>query len=341
MKNIFKRIPVYLAFFFIPLSACAQQPVPDSTGKPWQAITPTNLVLAENFDLAAMRPAKPRAPMPVNKALSSEENLVEALKIFNSIKKGDDKAGYSLTQLWNEVTTQNVPRTQNGIGGVPSYAFLSAAGKALLLTTDPGGPVKFNNSVRVRLSMSGQILNYKFDKMTGSGVLIAATYLTTTVTPVVTMTNPFSNSPKPEPVMGQASVEAEAFIWKVRVKPGGFTIVNKWRDDDPFPGTIPFTREMVARSNALGHNYKLWAKGKKIRIKDVWHAEMLNGNWNWERVDNSSSSTSPYKHLYTSSDDNCIDMLFQGYPPADLADMAPPLYCLGRCTNPLIVNTGM
>ncbi|MFT6557062.1 hypothetical protein [Sneathiella sp.] len=341
MKNIFGQIPIYLALILIPLTACAQESVPNLAGKPWQAITPTNLVLAENFDLAAMRPAKPRAPMPVNKALSSEENLIEALKIYNSIKTDDKGQAYSLTELWNQISTQDLLRQHNGIGGIPSRAFYNAAQKAVLITTGPNPEVTFNTAVRVRLSMSGQILNYKFDKLAGSGVLIAATYLTTTVTPVVAMTNPFSNNPKPEPTMGQASVEAEAFIWKVNVKPGGFTIVNKWRDDDPFPGTIPFTREMVARSNALGHNYKLWAKGKKIKIKGVWHAEMLNGNWNWEWVDNSSSSTSPYKHLYTSADDNCIDMLFQGYPPADLADMAPPLYCLGRCTSPLIVNTGM
>jgi hypothetical protein len=93
---------------------------------------------------------------------------------------------------------------------------------------------------------------------------------------------------------------------------------------------------MKARIDARGYMYKLWATGTDIEIDEV--ARKAGNSPNFVTL---PSSNPNYAKLYEEIDDNCIDMLFVAYPPATLGSLGPPFYCLGRCQDPLIINTGM
>ena len=118
----------------------------------------------------------------------------------------------------------------------------------------------------------------------------------------------------------------------------GFSIVEKGSDpDNPFPGTLQFTPVMKARINDLGFMYKLWAKGTDIKIDEV--AKKAGNSNNFVVL---QAAAPVNAKLYFEIDENCIDMLFVDRPPATLEDgMQPPLYCLGRCESPMIINTGV
>lgn len=138
---------------------------------------------------------------------------------------------------------------------------------------------------------------------------------------------------------GKTVTKTEAFKWEVTVKEGGFEVREKVDSVDPFPGTIPFTPAMIARINKLKFKYKLFAKGAdSIKIEKVWHKNNVSaGSWGQPI----KKTNKKYGGLYNQLAENCIDMLFVDFPPRELGTMGPPLYCLGRCAKPLLVNTGM
>jgi hypothetical protein len=206
-----------------------------------------------------------------------------------------------------------------GLGGVLGRAFLDTAARAV----DPSG--NFDATQRVVVSVSGQITDYEFveDGNTGrgNGRIEAITYVTSTTVPHGS---------------GAIKTMTETYRWKVRVINNGFRIVD-WVNNptDPFPGTLQFTPEMVNRINFLGMKYKLWAKGTDIKIDEV--ARKAGNSPNFIVLPKNNPE---FAKLYAEIGDNCIDMMFVNRPPQALNGLAPPLYCLGRCASPLIVNTG-
>ncbi len=260
------------------------------------------------------------APVEGNIALSDENDLRNTLELY-----GDFPGAVSLGDLISQIRSANAnPADQapgtTGLGGALGYGFLDAAGAALT------GSGNFNTARQVSLAISGQITDYEFveDGNTGrgNGRIEAITYLTWT-------TVPNGN--------GRFTTRTEAYRWKIRVINNGFSIVPKGTDPNgPFPGTLAFTPEMVSRIDALGFMFKLWAEGTDIKIDEV--ARKAGNSPNFTVLPESNPN---YAKLYAEIDENCIDMLFVDRPPPTLGEMEPPLYCLGRCQGPLIVNTGV
>ena len=183
---------------------------------------------------------------------------------------------------------------------------------------------QFAQGARVVVSISGQITNYSFNRTTGSGALEVITNFTRTVVPVG---------------QGAPPSNTEAYRWQVSVQDGGFVVVERddGAPDGPFPGTLPFTQEMKDRVDSLGFTRKLWAKGNKIQVDRVWHKKA-----NSSKFQEVFATQPKYSKLFETDSESCIDMMFVGEPPETFADLqGPPMYCLGRCAQPFIINTGM
>jgi hypothetical protein len=88
---------------------------------------------------------------------------------------------------------------------------------------------------------------------------------------------------------------------------------------------------MLNRINFLGFEFKLWAKGEMIEIVTVEHK--AHNSPIFVRVPDTD-------WRYDQTAENCIDMLFVSYPPPNKGTLEPPLYCLGRCDTPQLINTG-
>ena len=120
----------------------------------------------------------------------------------------------------------------------------------------------------------------------------------------------------------------------------GLKLVVKGSDPaDPFPYTMPYSDEMKARINTLGFQHKLWDKRGYIVVTEF---EKQKNNNMWDPVD---STADEYRRIFRSDQEACIDLMFTAATPMDVprnlvALGEPPMYCLGRCSNPLIVNTG-
>lgn len=202
-----------------------------------------------------------------------------------------------------------------GLGGIVSRAFLQGAEQ----TTSKLPPSNYEQAIE--LVAHGEIIDYRYNS-DGSGWLEVITYYN------------LSDGPPQRPA------RTAAYKWRVTVDPGGFTVVDKTPEDDPnydpnnvFPGTIP-----INAAKAQNLYYKLWAKGTAIKVQSVERdMNVMNGVPNWQPMPESNPHFAP---LYEPSDDACIDMMFALPPPEVLpAGIAPPLYCLGRCDQPLIINT--
>ena len=108
----------------------------------------------------------------------------------------------------------------------------------------------------------------------------------------------------------------------------------KSRDDtdvnDVFPGTpVAISQDTAAERDFF---YKLWANGNSIQVT---RAEWENPGGIWVTFP-------PSDAIYAIDSQSCIDMMFMDPPPETLpSTAAPPAYCLGRCTTPPIVNTGV
>ena len=143
--------------------------------------------------------------------------------------------------------------------------------------------------------------------------------------------------------------ERELFHWDVEVLgdvkvPGeGFTVIP--RDDtkpnDPFSLLPDFQMPDAALDAtnphsiwARGLDHKLGAKGIGIKVRNVYHRKLSNAiRPRLERLDS-------MHHYYKSTPDSCIDLFTRGYPPATFGELVGNDYCLGRCAQPAIYNSG-
>jgi len=258
-------------------------------------------------------------PIEFHEALLHEDILRKTLGIY-----GDFPKSLSLHDLITHIRNTNQRESGQvpgltGLGGVYGHAFLDLAERALR-----NG--EFDTTQQIVVSVFGQITHYEFHKnpknaMKGNGKLEVITYITWAQVP--------SGS-------ALSTLQTDAYRWKLRVVDDGFHIVpHSGNATDPFPNTMDFTPEMLARVKVRGYKYKLWAKGKVIKIDLVELKKGTSPSWV------TLSETDPmYKSLYAEIDENCIDMMFVHEPPMTLGGLKPPLYCLGRCKSPLIVNTG-
>lgn len=95
---------------------------------------------------------------------------------------------------------------------------------------------------------------------------------------------------------------------------------------------IKITRAMADHGGVI-RRHKLWdhitATGSTLRVR---LARKKNRGGNWHDL--------PASHpVYELGDEGCFDMLFRDFPPEWLT-INPPLYCLGRCKVPPLINTG-
>lgn len=260
-----------------------------------------------------------------NVVLSNTGQLRQVLADFGgNTNPANLKSMIQQIRASNEISGIDIPGL-TGLGGGYGHAFLDLAGDAIL------GNGHFNQGARVVVTISGQILDYEFNRTinndTGNGRLEVVTYITRRVVPAGA---------------GMPSAKTDAYKWKIRVIDDGFTVVhrNDADPDGPFPGTIPFSSEMKDRVNSLGFVRKLWAKGEKIVVDEVKFVKDYTPGTDWTSVPPLDPGMTKYARLYESDANSCIDMMFAGEPPATMADLqGPPFYCLGRCAHPWIVNT--
>lgn len=255
------------------------------------------------------------AGMPATAALESEKALNKALGALGA-PVGSPPA--NLRAKINQLRNANL-KGNKSIGGIFSDAFLDAAADAL-------SGNNFAGNKRVITFMSGQITDYNREN-DGSGYIESTTFITRVVVPKGA---------------GAPPIRTTAFRYRVEVAPGGFSIIS--RDDNasdgPFPGTLAFSPEMKARVALLGFNKKLWAKGTAIDVTSV----AVDRNYNPAAP---NFVALPSNHpIYQTDAESCIDMMFnipsgndEDVPKTFAELQAPPFYCLGRCANPLLINT--
>ncbi len=88
-----------------------------------------------------------------------------------------------------------------------------------------------------------------------------------------------------------------------------------------------------------GLDHKLLAKGADVQIKNVFRkVECCNPGCDHPEC-GKLVRLSDTEKFYLSTEESCIDLMFKGYPPA--SELPPQVeYCLGRCENPPIINSG-
>ena len=159
--------------------------------------------------------------------------------------------------------------------------------------------------------LSGKIRRYIFNKNTMSGYLEVDTVVETLVNGV--------------------PVARDTYWWSIAVLPGTYRVVPRKNNQprDPFPNTVPLPDAALDPDNPRGIwkrglDHKLFAKGPGIVV--------LAASKNGDLI----PANDP---VYQSDSDSCVDLLFKDYPPEQTL---PPQsgYCLGRCQDPLVVNTG-
>lgn len=257
-----------------------------------------------------------------NIVLSNEPQIEAALAAFGGTG-GATNLGAMIQQirLSNMMPNVDVPGL-TGLGGIFGNAFLDLSRQTL----HGGGNGHFNPAKRVVVSLSGRILDYSYDDSTGSGMIEAITYVTHRVVPASGQLTP---------------AHTDAYKFKVRVDPGGYTVVPHSNNrDDPFPNTLAFSEPLKDRVESLGFRHKLWATGTSIVVEEVRLDQNYNPNLphtpNWLDL----SNIPKYARLFQTSDNSCIDMMFVDFPPATFGELeAPPFSCLGRCADPLLINT--
>lgn len=271
-------------------------------------------------------------PSEGNIALSNTGTLRKAILAYGGITN----PGGNLGSLINQVEAANLASGGNvpgltGLGGIVGHGFLKLAKEATL------GNGNYNHGARVVTSVSGQIIDYEFIQQpgldVGEGMIEAITYVTHS------LVTPSGQVPQSETV---------AYKFKVSVGSGGFTVIrHSGNDSNPFPipagssTSIGFLPETLTRIKSLGFQYKLWAAGTTIQVTEFAVDE--DYDWNgppvFETINSSHADWEKYRRLFETDDKSCIDMMFVDYPPRELNDLSPPFYCLGRCENPLLINT--
>jgi hypothetical protein len=273
-----------------------------------RGIMPTNLVLKDNNS-----PKPQRGQL----AVMNSAQLRKALASY-----GGNTNPPKLKDLIDEIEASNnagdpVPGL-TGLGGIFGHAFLGLAGGSLL------GSGHFSQAQqRVLVTVAGQINEYAYDASDGSGALDVTTTFTRQIVPAGA---------------GVPPAKTEVFRYKITVAAGGFTEFTKDQCADKFfCDVMPFSQDMIDRANSLGFEVKLWAEGTTITVTDVWHKGYNEQNL----VKLDPATDTEYAKLFETDANSCIDMMFVGTPPATTQDLeGPPMYCLGRCSDPMIINTG-
>jgi len=129
---------------------------------------------------------------------------------------------------------------------------------------------------------------------------------------------------------GQPPLRTELLHWDIEVE-GAYEAHPRGLDfTDPYPQVdLALPGYAIASIWNRDLKYKLHAKGRGIVVRHIFL-----------KVDNDPiellPSTDP---RYAQTDEACIDLLFTPYPPeTELPSQIG--YCLGRCEQPAIVNTG-
>lgn len=78
-------------------------------------------------------------------------------------------------------------------------------------------------------------------------------------------------------------------------------------------------------------NRKLSARGLAIRVRNIYFQE--SGGPDLVRLDDNHQK-------YTRTASSCIDLFTEGEPPGTFGELIGSAYCLGRCADPPIVNSG-
>jgi len=82
-----------------------------------------------------------------------------------------------------------------------------------------------------------------------------------------------------------------------------------------------------------GLDHKLFARGKDVKIINVYRKI---DDYPLMRIDENDADG---MRFYVSTEESCVDIMFKGYPPE--SQLPPQVeYCLGRCENPPIINSG-
>ena len=296
---------ILVLFTAMLLSACGTRvlPVPIEEAASWTDIVPSSTVIQISPD---------GAPLDLNAVLASEETLRQALDTLFPGSGNIDNIGDRIRSIReSKASSDRRFEILSGLGGVFAHEFLDAAEATL----DERG--FYDPTKRVYEFFYGKTDEYVFDQRDGSGRLVNTTYFTTVIVPLG---------------VGPIVSTTDSYRWDVGVDPGGFTVVPKSTSNpnNPFPGTLDFPPAMLNRINALGFQYKLWAKGTLIDIVAIEFK--ADGDADYSLLPTSDPR-------YDRTDANCIDMLFVNFPPPVLGTLQPPLYCLGRCDNPKLINT--
>lgn len=129
---------------------------------------------------------------------------------------------------------------------------------------------------------------------------------------------------------GQPPLSTELLHWDIDVE-NVYQVHTRGLDfTDPYPQVdLELPGYAIASIWARDLKYKLHAKGTGIVVRHVYR-----------KVDNDPIELlPPTDPRYASTDESCIDLLFNPYPPE--TELPPQIgYCLGRCEQPAIVNTG-
>ena len=271
------------------------------------------------------RPGTGRRPVESNVVLANRRQLMETLQAYApGIRPGN------LGTVIAEIEAQNLDNSASvpgltGVGGVFGHALLRLAKGAV-----QGG--NYNAGVRFVVDLSGQITDFMYDPSTESGTIEAITYVT------VRRVNPAGMTlPNPDSI---------AYKFLVDVAEGGYTdILHTGDPDNPFPGTtLAFGPATLERIESLGFNRKLWAQGEDILVRTVWIDDTYQPGQAPNFGNPVDANDPTYARLFETDQESCIDMMFNvasGDPlPENMAELgAPPFYCLGRCGDPLLINT--
>jgi hypothetical protein len=231
----------------------------------------------------------------------------------------------------------NVPPAVRGLGGFGTLLFLRAyAGRF----AQKNGETKVINP-EFRTKVSGKICDYVFlpdpvDPYQGSG------HLSVEVLEETFQTNQDLIDCKPN--------KATFHHWDIEVcKYSVFERNNKDFPDNPYPDlpNVMFPAPALDPNDSRSIwcrclDHKLYAEGKDIKIEQVYR-QVTNYPSNSSDEDfNLLDKDDPMINAlyYESTPDSCVDIMFKGYPPlVNLPEQRE--YCLGRCKDPAIVNTGV
>ncbi len=112
------------------------------------------------------------------------------------------------------------------------------------------------------------------------------------------------------------------YHWDIEVKEPPFNISA---ENSPDPYRPQLDHKLTAEGDAID--------ARSIYIQDPFNP--INPIPNLTLLDKSA----PH-HLYERTDASCIDLFTVGVPPATFGELIGSAYCLGRCADPPIVNSG-